>query len=366
MFLSYLNLTNFRSYEELELELEPGITSFVGSNGEGKTNIIEAIGFLAYLRSHRTSSDNPLIKLESDKAYIRAKVNTAGRTELLEVEINQGKANRARINQQPVRSTRELLGHLRAVLFTPEDLALVKGDPNERRDFLDTLLISRTPRYAGVIADYEKALKQRNSLLKNRPHERDLIPWDEHLASFGAQLIAARLQLISDLMPFVINAYRSISEGDEIRAVYKSSQDLKGITAQDLEDEIVSLLPNLRRAEIERGLTLIGPHRDDLVLSLGPTPVKGYASQGESWSYALSLRMGAYSLLSREGLGEGGEPILILDDVFAELDSVRRAALLALIETSEQVFVTAAVEEDLPKKFADRRFFVRDGRVQAR
>ena len=364
MFLSYLHLTNFRSYDNLELELQPGVTTFVGSNGEGKTNIVEAIGFLAYLRSHRTSSDNPLIKLENEKAYIRAKVNTGGREELLEIEINQGKANRARINQQPVRSTRELLGHLRAVLFTPEDLALVKGDPTERRDFLDTLLISRTPRYAGVIADYEKALKQRNSLLKNRPHERDLLPWDEHIARFGAQLISARLNLLSDLMPFVISSYNNISEGDEISATYKSSQDLKGRSAGELEEEITTILPTLRRAEIERGVTLIGPHRDDLLLSLGPTPVKGYASQGESWSYALSLRMGAYQLLSQEGLGDGGQPLLILDDVFAELDSLRRAALLALIDSSEQVLVTAAVEEDLPKDFADRRLFVREGRVK--
>ncbi len=364
MYLSYLHLTNYRSYENLELELRPGITSFIGSNGEGKTNIVESVGFLAYLKSHRTSSDNPLVRLENEKAYIRAKVNTAGREELLEVEINQGKANRARINQQPVRSTRELLGHLRAILFTPEDLALVKGDPTERRDFLDTLLISRSPRYAGVIADYEKALKQRNTLLKNRPHERDLAPWDEHISRFGAQVIAARLQLITDLMPHVVSAYQRISSGDAISATYKSSQELQGISAAELEQEILALLPTLRRAELERGVTLIGPHRDDLVLTLGPTPVKGYASQGESWSYALALRMGSYRLLSDEGLGEGSEPILILDDVFAELDSVRRGALLELIDSSEQVLVTAAVEADLPKEFSDRRFYVQEGSVR--
>lgn len=364
MFLSYLHLTNFRSYENLGLELKPGITTFVGGNGEGKTNIVEAVGFLAYLRSHRTSSDNPLVRLEHEKAYIRAKANTGGREELLEIEINQGKANRARINQQPVRSTRELLSHLRAILFTPEDLSLVKGDPNERREFLDTLLISRTPRYAGVIADYDKALKQRNVLLKNRPHDRDLAPWDEHIARFGAQLIAARLNLIADLLPFVISSYKSISEGDEIGATYKSSQDLRGANAKELEEEITQLIPTLRRAELERGVTLIGPHRDDLLLSLGPAPVKGYASQGESWSYALALRMGAYQLLSAERPGEGSQPILILDDVFAELDSVRRGALLALIDSSEQVLVTAAVEDDLPKSFNDRRFYVREGSVR--
>lgn len=364
MFLSYLHLTNFRSYESLELPLTPGVTSFIGSNGEGKTNIVEAVGFLAYLRSHRTASDNPLIQLEHEKAYIRAKVNTGGRAELLEIEINQGKANRARINQQPVRSTRELLGHLRAVLFTPEDLALVKGDPTERRDYLDTLLISRTPRYAGVIADYEKALKQRNVLLKSRPHDRDLLPWDEHIARFGSQLIAARLELISDLLPYVIASYKEISQGDDIDARYKSSQDLQGKNALDLETEISELIPELRRAEHERGVTLIGPHRDDLLLTLGPTSVKGYASQGESWSYALALRMGAYQLLSADGLGEGAQPLLILDDVFSELDSGRRGALLTLIESSEQVLVTAAVEEDLPKEFNDNRFYVREGRVQ--
>jgi DNA replication and repair protein RecF len=364
VYLSYLHLTNYRSYEDLALELRPGITSFIGSNGEGKTNIIESIGFLAYLRSHRTSSDNPLVKLENEKAYIRAKINSAGREELLEVEINQGRANRARINQQPVRSTRELLGHVRAILFTPEDLSLIKGDPTERRDFLDTLLISRTPRYAGVIADYEKALKQRNTLLKNRPHERDLAPWDEHISRFGAQVIAARLQLVADLMPHVIKAYQRISLGDAISATYKSSQELRGISAEELEEEILTLLPTLRRAEMERGVTLVGPHRDDLVLALGPTPVKGYASQGESWSYALALRMGSYRLLSEEGLGLGSEPILILDDVFAELDSLRREALLELIDSSEQVLVTAAVEGDLPKEFTDRRFYVGEGSVR--
>ena len=364
MYLSYLHLTNYRSYEDLALELRPGITSFIGGNGEGKTNIIESIGFLAYLRSHRTSSDNPLVKLENEKAYIRAKINSAGREELLEVEINQGRANRARINQQPVRSTRELLGHVRAILFTPEDLSLVKGDPTERRDFLDTLLISRTPRYAGVIADYEKALKQRNTLLKNRPHERDLAPWDEHISRFGAQVIAARLQLVADLMPHVIKAYQRISSGDAISATYKSSQELRGISAEELEEEILTLLPTLRRAEMERGVTLVGPHRDELLLALGPTPVKGYASQGESWSYALALRMGSYRLLSEEGLGLGSEPILILDDVFAELDSLRREALLELIDSSEQVLVTAAVEGDLPKEFTDRRFYVGEGSVR--
>jgi DNA replication and repair protein RecF len=366
VFLSYLHLNNFRSYENAELELKPGITTFIGSNGEGKTNIVEAVGFLAYLRSHRTSSDNPLIKLGQEKAYIRARTVVGEREELLEIEVNLGRANRARINQQPLRSTRELLGHLRAVLFTPEDLALVKGDPMERRDFLDTLLISRTPRYAGVIADYEKALKQRNSLLKNRPHERDLEPWDKHLAQFGSQLIAARKDLVSELMPLVISAYEGISKGDAIGAQYKSSQELQGSAASELEREILEILPTLRRAEIERGMTLIGPHRDDLLLSLGPTPVKGYASQGESWSYALSLRMGAYRLLSDEFLGEGGQPILILDDVFSELDSVRRGALLELIGSSEQVLVTAAVEEDLPREFSDRRFYVRDGKVGAK
>jgi DNA replication and repair protein RecF len=364
VFLSYLQLTNFRSYENLELSLHQGITTFVGSNGEGKTNIVEAVGFLAYLRSHRTSSDNPLVRLEKEKSYIRAKVNTDGREELLEVEINQGRTNRARINQQPVRSTRDLLGHLRAVLFTPEDLSLVKGDPTERRDFLDTLLISRTPRYAGVIADYEKALKQRNALLKNRPHERDLAPWDEHIARFGGQVIAARLQLIKDLMPYVMESYRSISEGDLIGATYKSSQELQGTSALELETEMAQLILALRRVELERGMTLIGPHRDDLVLTLGPTPVKGYASQGESWSYALALRMGAYQLLSAEGLGEGTQPLLILDDVFAELDNLRRAALLDLINSSEQVLVTAAVEDDLPHDFKDRRLYVREGKVR--
>lgn len=357
MHLTFLSLTDFRSYKNTELKLAPGVTTFIGSNGEGKTNFAEAIGYLAYLSSHRTGSDTPLIRLGCERAYIRAKVVNDGREELLEVEINNGRANRGRINQNPTRSSKEILGHLRAVLFTPEDLSLVKGDPSERRDYLDKILISRTPRLAGTISDYERVIKQRNSLLKTRPNERELLPWDHQLAKLASQIIAARLDLVEQLKPLVVDAYSKIAAGDDVDIVYKSSGELKERFAVGLEAEILLALPDLRRAEIERGLSLIGPHRDDLLLTLGPSPVRGYASQGESWSFALSLRVAAYHLFR----SDGDLPILILDDVFAELDATRRKALVALIKDGEQVIVTAAVEADLPPDLLHRKIYVCNG-----
>ena len=357
MHLTFLSLTDFRSYKNAELVLRPGVTTFIGSNGEGKTNFAEAIGYLAYLSSHRTGSDTPLIRLGCERAYIRAKVMNDDREELLEIEINNGRANRGRINQSPSRSTKELLGHLRAVLFTPEDLSLVKGDPSERRDYLDKILISRTPRLAGTITDYEGVIKQRNSLLKTRPNERELVPWDGQLAKLASQVTAARLALVEELRPLVLNAYSKIAAGDDVNIEYKCSGDLKQREASEIEAEILLALPELRRAEIERGLSLIGPHRDDLLLTLGATPVRGYASQGESWSFALSLRVAAYHLFR----SDGDLPILILDDVFAELDAARRKALVELIKDGEQVIVTAAVEEDLPQDLLHRKIYVRSG-----
>jgi DNA replication and repair protein RecF len=389
VYLSHLSLTDFRSYAEAELALEPGITALVGPNGEGKTNLVEGVGYLATLGSHRVASDAPLIRLGADRAIVRGTVVSAGRSALVEIEVTPGKSNRARLNRSPVRSAREVLGVFRSVLFAPEDLALIKGDPAGRRRFLDDLLVAQTPRLAGVRADYERVLKQRNALLKSAgtairasrggdgvPDLRTLDVWDSHLASAGAQLLAARLELIDTLRPLVVKAYDAVASADgtgtgagaEVRMEYKSSLDADGAGADgglsaDREVLAAALLETtgrLRKAEIERGVSLVGPHRDDLVLSLGALPTKGYASQGESWSFALALRLASYDLLR----ADGDDPVLVLDDVFAELDSGRRDRLAELVSPCEQVLVTAAVPSDVPDGLAGARVDVMDGELR--
>ncbi|MFM1796949.1 MAG: hypothetical protein RL733_730 [Actinomycetota bacterium] len=359
MFVSHLSLTDFRSYSQLELVLKPGQNIFIGENGEGKTNIIEALMYLALLSSHRISSDQPLVKLGSERAYVRAKVDSEERTTLVELEINAAKANRAKVNQNPVRSQRELLGIVKSVCFSPEDLDLVRGDPSERRSFLDQLLIQRSPRLAGVITDYERALKQRNSLLKSRAPQSSLEPWNEHLANFGGELIAGRLLLISDLEPVFQSAYKNLSEKKLAKLGYKSSITNPTKNKDENRNKILETINEIHYQERERGISLVGPHRDDLLLNLGDHPVKGYASHGESWSIALALRLASYQLF----INDGDKPILILDDVFSELDEGRREKLLAISENAEQTFVTVAVENDLPATISGHKFKVTSGKV---
>ena len=359
MFVSHLSLTDFRSYSQLELSLKAGQNIFVGENGEGKTNIIEALMYLALLSSHRISSDQPLVRLGSERAYIRAKIESSDRTTLVELEINAAKANRAKVNQNPVRSQRELLGIVKSICFSPEDLDLVRGDPSERRSFLDQLLIQRSPRLAGVITDYERALKQRNSLLKSRAPQSSLEPWNEHLANFGGEVIAGRLSLITDLEPEFQNAYKNLSEKKIAKLGYKSSITSPTPSKDENKNKILETINEINYQERERGVSLVGPHRDDLLLYLGDHPVKGYASHGESWSIALALRLASYQLF----INDGDKPILILDDVFSELDEGRREKLLAISESAEQTFVTVAVENDLPKNITGQKFKVTAGKV---
>ena len=378
MHVAHLSLTDFRSYSSLELALEPGVTALIGPNGQGKTNLVEAVGYAATLGSHRVSSDAPLVRLGGERALVRVQVVRDERPTLVEIEVNPGRANRARINRGPVPRAREVLGVLRSVLFAPEDLALVKGDPGERRRFLDELLVARAPRFAGVRADYERVLKQRSALLKSagaairRGHGdvRTLDVWDTHLATTGAELLAARLRLVADLGPHVERAYEAVSQGQGDAALaYKSSlgEDLLAEVAgaagggrELLQARLLEATGRMRTTELERGVCLVGPHRDDLVLSLGPFPAKGYASHGESWSIALALRLAAYELLRHEG---GGDPVLVLDDVFAELDTGRRHRLAELVAGAEQVLVTAAVPQDVPEALAGSRVDVMAGEV---
>ncbi|WP_037308698.1 DNA replication/repair protein RecF [Amycolatopsis orientalis] len=381
MYLRHLQVTDFRSWPQADLALEPGPTVLVGQNGRGKTNLLEAIGYIATLGSHRVATDAPLVRHGCERALIRVAVVNDDRELTVELEITPGKANRARINRGAVGKPRDVLGILRTVLFSPEDLALVRGDPGERRRFMDELLVLRAPRYAGVRADYEKVLKQRNALLKTAGKRRTgredpyalstLDVWDDHLSVAGAALLAARLNLIADLAPYAAAAYMGVApDSRPAKIAYRSSLGEampEGYGVPDgpradeavLKEVLVEALGRSRNLELERGVSMVGPHRDELDLVLGEAPAKGYASHGESWSFALALRLGSYELLR----GEAGEPVLLLDDVFAELDRRRRARLAEVAAGAEQVLVTAAVDEDVPAELAGHRFLVADGEI---
>jgi DNA replication and repair protein RecF len=369
--VSKLILHDFRSYASVEIALEPGATAFIGSNGQGKTNLVEAIDYLSRLDSHRVSGDAPLVKAGADQAVVRADVVKGDRTALLELEITPGKANRARINRGALPRTRDLVGVLRTVIFSPEDLALVKGDPSDRRKFLDSLLVLRTPRLGGVKADYDRVLKQRNTLLKSARGRRNveiatLDIWDENLARTGAELIAARLVLLDALAPHLVDAYRRVAaesapDRRDVTAVYRSSVPF-GADERDqgvIERLLLEEIARRRGDEVDRGISLVGPHRDEVVLTIGELPAKGYASHGESWSFALALKLASFELLR----DDGDDPVLILDDVFAELDQGRREQLAELVSDAEQVLVTAAVADDVPDGLKGHRFRVAGGEV---
>ncbi|HEV2936060.1 MAG TPA: DNA replication/repair protein RecF [Streptosporangiaceae bacterium] len=407
MHLTRLALTDFRSYADLSLELEPGVTTFSGPNGEGKTNLVEAVGYLATLGSHRVATDAPLVRQGAERAVLRAVVTSLHGSALVEVELNPGRANRVRLNRAQLPRPRDLLGTLRTVLFAPEDLALVKGDPGDRRKFLDDLLVANAPRYAGVRADYERVLRQRTALLKSagaKGHLRGaaresmtatLDAWDAQLARAAAPLLSGRMRLVTQLRPLVAAAYHAVSGGPpgagsamaggfrgalgfvppeasmaggsrgvvppEVSMAYRCSVDGAGPGDEvaSLEAATLKAMAAVRSSELDRGVCLVGPHRDELELSVGGLPARGYASHGESWSLALALRLASFDLL-RQGRED---PVLVLDDVFAELDAGRRDRLAALAAGAEQVLITAAVPADVPGVLTGARFSVGAGLV---
>ena len=406
MHVRHLSVGDFRSWVSAELPLQPGVNVLIGRNGVGKTNLIEAIGYLATLSSHRVATDALLIRRGASQAIVRAAVVSGGRELMVEVEITAGKANRARINRSPVSRARDILGVVRTVLFAPEDLTLVRGDPSERRRFLDEVLVMRSPRLAGVRADYDRILKQRNTLLKSAGVARrvgrggpgttelsTLDVWDEHLAASGAELTAERLALVDALRPHVAAAYADLApESEEVDIVYRSlllepvagesvAVELAGEPVMtktaallapstgaaprpsltELKASMLGHLAARRPAELERGVSLVGPHRDELELRIGDDVARAYASHGESWSFALSLRLGAFALLRSDGV----DPILVLDDVFAELDVGRRDRLAELVADAEQVLITAAVDSDVPAVLGGSRLLIKDGQVGA-
>jgi DNA replication and repair protein RecF len=379
--LTRLALTDFRSYTDVDVSLTPGVTIFSGPNGEGKTNLVEAVGYAAALASHRTAQDAPMIRTGADQAIIRVAISTGTNDALVEIELNAGRANRVRLNRTPLTRPRDVLGVLRTVLFAPEDLTLVKGDPGERRRFLDDLLVAMAPRYAAVRADYDRVVKQRTALLKsagpkggpkgNRQSRETVTAtldvWDAHLARTGAELLVAREHLVNSLRPHVEHCYMAVAGGDRGPAAiaykrsFDSAEDEPGAThgerVRGAEKALRDALIEVRASELDRGVCLAGPHRDELELSVRGLPARGYASHGESWSMALALRLASFDLL-RAGRED---PVLILDDVFAELDSGRRERLATLVAEAEQVLVTAAVPEDIPSLLTGAHYRVAAG-----
>lgn len=382
MIVSHLSLTDFRNYASAEVGLSPGPNLFVGSNGQGKTNLVESISYLSTLASHRVSTDQALIRQGADLAIVRARLEQAERQLLIEVQINRSGANRAQVNRVAVKP-RELPRYAASVLFAPEDLALVRGEPAGRRRYLDQLLVQLIPRFAGVIADYERVLRQRNTLLKSargaRVAENQLSTlelWDERLVALGTEIIVGRQELVDRLRPHVAQAYAAIA-GDEHRAESAFQLSIQGSRpdeelaadpgagragdAAEVGEQFRAALARVRRDELDRGLTLIGPHRDDLLLALNALPARGYASHGESWSFALSLKLASAAVLRADSAL--GDPIVILDDVFAELDEERRTKLASAIGDYQQVLITAAVLDDVPEPLAAHTVHIVAGRI---
>jgi DNA replication and repair protein RecF len=384
--VTHLSLTDFRNYESAELHLEPGPNLFVGSNGQGKTNLVEALGYLSTLGSHRVSVDHAMIRSAQDAAIIRAQLSHDDRAVLAEVQINRVGANRAQVNRSAIK-TRELPRYFSSVLFAPEDLALVRGEPSGRRRFLDELLVLRTPRMSGVLADYDRVLRQRNTLLKSARASgvrggqlSTLDIWDERLVALGSEIIESRGALVAELRPEVAGAYEAIageghgaslanylsilSSGDLDSAggdLSDASVSRDRLSVEETADVFRAALERVRRVELDRGITLVGPHRDDLVLTLNELPARGYASHGESWSFALALKLASAAVLRRES--SAGDPVLILDDVFAELDESRRLRLAGAVENFEQVLITAAVMNDVPAALAHHVVHIRAGKI---
>ena len=378
MFVTELSLTDFRNFSTASLELSAGVNVFVGSNGQGKTNLVEAVEYLSTMASHRVASSAPLIRAGCDSAILRAKVQAAHddpRIISVEMEVAHGRANVARLNRAPVPRARDVVGALRTVVFSPVDLAIVRGDPADRRGWLDSLVVTRWPRMAGTRQDLDRVLKQRNALLKSmagrsmRPSGEDadttLAAWNEQLAAVGAELLHARLDTLADVLPHLQLAYETIAPvNNQVQATYKTGLDLDGVADSEnvrkaLEKRLLSSMESRRSEELNRGVTLVGPQRDDIELFVGELPAKGYASHGECWSLALALRLGGFALVRDDGT----EPVLVLDDVFAELDTFRRERLAGAITDAEQVLITAAVGSDVPDFSSERRFRVDAGTV---
>jgi len=365
VYLSHLSLTNYRSYEQAEIELKPGPNILIGANGVGKTNVAEAINYLAVQHSHRVSNDHPLVRIGETQALARGRVHRGEQAVSIEYEINPGKSNRVAINRGAPQAARQAYGIFKAVLFAPEDIELISGQPDIRRRFMDDLIVQMRPALGDARRDYDRVLRQRNALLKSgrKPgswtdeHESTLAVWNEHLARAAARLINGRLHALRLLAAPTSEVYAKLSNGNKPAGfAYQSTVPMASGQHAEVPDEatlytaIVEALEEAYRSERDRGITLIGPHRDDLVVTLGPAPAKGFASHGETWSLALALRLASYRVLAKDDPNPDARPVLILDDVFAELDAARRARLAEMTRDAEQLIITAAVSADIPSE----------------
>lgn len=377
MHVTHLQLVDFRNYAQADVALQAGPVLFIGRNGQGKTNLVEAVAYAGTASSHRVATDQALIRAGAEAAVIRARVQHDDRAIVIELQLNRSSPNRAQVNGSAVRM-RELPRYFTSVLFAPEDLALVRSDPGVRRDFLDGLVVQRTPRLASVVADYDRVVRQRNSLLKSarasrlRPEQLTTLDvWDDRLVDLGTQLITARAEVVGLLRPHVAQAYSAVA-GDDHRTRIALRLSIHGVADEGfpLEEvpppsEIAELfrarVAERRRDELDRAVTLVGPHRDDLVLELNGLPARGYASHGESWSYALALKLASAEVLRADAVA--GDPVLILDDVFAELDHGRRERLADAVGAYEQVLITAAVGADVPERLAATRIGISAGTI---
>ncbi len=371
MYIDHISLMDFRTYPLLNLPLNPGVTIFLGSNGVGKTNIVEAIDYTANLGSHRVSNDSPLVRVGAPRAFIRTRVVRASQQTITEFEIAPGKSNRVRINRASSVRAREALGIVSTVLFSPEDLQLIKGEPAYRRRFLDDLAVSLRPSVAAYRSDYERILRQRNTLLKSMRRGKidesalnTLRIWNEQLATTGAHLLQARLRVLAVVLPQIQRAYNELTDGSKnVTVSYESTifpvissttlQQAALMSVNDLQETLLRGFAEKQSEELDRGVTLVGPHRDEIVLELGGIPARGFASHGETWSLALALRLGSWYVHRADDDSPGASPILILDDVFAELDSARRHRLGAIVAGAEQVLVTCAVATDIPEELGE-------------
>lgn len=381
MYVSNLSLTGFRSYDAVDIPLTPGVTVLVGPNGVGKTNVAEAVRYASLLSSHRVAADAPLIRQDAQQAVIRCTVTRGDRQLTLEIAINPGRANRLQVSGSAMRP-RDFVGILRTVTFAPEDLVLVKGDPAARRSFIDEVLVQDSPRFHAVKTDYERVVRQRTALLKSlsgrsgsvrEAAHSTLGVWDEQLIELGAELTSARLELLQRLRVHVQKAYAQVAHGGRCELHYEA-RSFKNLetpaiehileSRQSIADGLKNQIEARRNEELARGLTVVGPHRDDIAMSINELPAKTHASHGECWSLALALRLGSLELF-RETADQSGDPVLILDDVFAELDNHRRQALAQWAIGNEQTLVTAAVAEDVPAELAATRLIVTPGQVTA-
>ena len=365
MQISKLLLRDFRNHKNLNLSFLPGATTIVGPNGRGKTNIVEAVHYLATLSSHRVSQDGPLIRTGLTTAQVDATVIKHDRQAQVELTINYPGVNKVVLNGAALPKPKDLLGLISTVIFSPEDLDLIKGEPGARRRFIDDFSTLLTPKFINTRSEYERTLKQRNTLLKSLGRKKPtdsakatLAAWDEQLVTHGSELIATRLRNLNKLQPHISNFGNTISGNSEPLVVTYASTWLPKETdlVTEIENEFRTQLEKRFKDEVERGVTLVGPHRDDLDILLSDMPAKGYASHGQSWSIAIALRLATFTVLR----AHDDDPILILDDVFAELDEKRRTRLIEAITGVEQTLITAAVQEDIPKELLSNQLVLDD------